>query len=133
MLDVETMRAQCLARFTAIEERHEALTRLIGESYQLSGRMREQAREMLRELKQVLSEEAKRVQRTVDSLDPIERAFYYFAVQEASADLSVSVNTIPGREWLDPLQWSLGDLTFAHSDLAGCSTDQLEALALRMG
>lgn len=93
---------KCLGELDALKAKFDAIFSFFGDKRILFGADRARAREMLRDLKDTLERECRRVSgvRGQPRLNDTESAYYAPAVQEASANLSIKTNSIPDAMWL---------------------------------
>jgi hypothetical protein len=94
-------RQSVIERLRPVEKQFDDILELIGDSRVLRGDAKFSAQTKLRELKENLQVECKRMNtlRGQESLTPCEMAFYEPAMRKASAEISVRWNSLPGRQW----------------------------------
>ena len=112
------MRA-CLERLDSFIGEIRALMDFIADDEVLFGREREQARGMLRDLKERLKVEYRRTStvRGRERMNDVERAYYAPAVHQAYVHLEVRSSSVPGSTWMHDLYESRFDLDYMASQL----------------
>ena len=113
----ESEMREVLAALQSLLDDVEALLTIVQGTPALPSPAEEEAREMLRRLKDRLRDEHRRTS-TVKGrarLNLVERTFYAPAVQEAHDDLRIAIDSPPGDAWLADLLSARLDLeTFAR-------------------
>ena len=120
----EPQMREVLAKLESLLDDIEALLTITQSAPVLTSPEREQAREMLRRLKDRLRDEHKRTStaKSRAGLNLVERNFYAPAVQEAHDDLRIRLDSQPGDAWI-------GDLLSARIDVETLARQLREALA----
>src|ERR1035437_9939368 len=101
----ESEMREVLAELQSLLDDIEALLSLVQSDRALPSPAKEEARQMLRRLKDRLRNEHKRTStvRGRASLNLVERNFYAPAVQEAHNDLRIRIDSQPGDGWISDL------------------------------
>ena len=101
----EQQMREVLAQLQSLLDDVEALLTMIQSAPVLTSPEREQAREMLRRLKERLRDEHRRTSsaKSRSGLNLVERSFYAPAVQEAHDDLRIRLDSQPGDAWIADL------------------------------
>ena len=115
---------EVLAKLQSLLDDVEALLSAVQDAPVLASPATEQAREMLRRLKDRLRDEHKRTSSSKGraGLNLVERSFYAPAVQEAHDDLRMRLDSLPGDAWI-------GDLLSARIDIETLARQLRDALA----
>jgi hypothetical protein len=111
-------RQAAIAKLRQYDERFTAILNLIGDNNQLFGEQRQQAQDLLRDLKDSLEADCKDLHRRREQLNNYEWAYVDPALREANARISVRVNSIPGSEWHSNLYSARVDITYRLDQLS---------------
>ena len=108
----EAEKRACLAKLDDLAAQIDAVLAVFGKRTRLAGPDKIRAQELLRQLKGRLNDEYHRTSRDRALLNWTEQTSYAPAVHEASAGISVRVNSIPDQRWFDDLGGTRFDIEF---------------------
>lgn len=112
-----------IAVLKSYDEKFTAIMDLIGESNGLTGQKKQEAQDLLRELKEGLKTDCKEYERQRDNLDKYESCFVEPALRKASANIMSSVSSIPNQKMHSDLYGARVDITHALHELNGLPVD----------
>jgi hypothetical protein len=109
----------CLDKLEAFSDQIGELTIFIGEKNVRRSPAKDVARTMMRELKERLASEDRRMStvRGAAALSEVERAYYAPAVSEACAEISVRWTSVPGEAWMAELMGARIDIDTLAGEL----------------
>ena len=93
----------CLDRLDGLVVDVKELRTMIGDRSVLTGPVRVDAQERLRDLKATLVSEKRRMRKPGTVLSDAEERYYVPAIEQADAYLTIRPNSVPGREWFSEL------------------------------
>lgn len=111
----------CITKLENLENRILAIDNLIANKRRLCGDEKQIAQDLLKNLKQWLKEEYRRVSSTHGEagLNPIELAYYAPAVYEVITRIRIKTNSIPNQIWTSELYDAASTVRFYLDGLCG--------------